>query len=127
MENGTKGRTKQHKLPALERRGDKNLAKPDHATRGRVGVRIYYVSAGGETLCFDAGPMGPDGAWSLASQHRPVSNFMGGEMSRTDALDAEVIAWSEREQRAPRHGARRVVLPSQGVDTATAEEAKEAA
>jgi hypothetical protein len=44
--------------PTWEKRGAKNLSKPDgNRSRGRLHVRIYYCSEGNDLLCFDTCPM----------------------------------------------------------------------
>ncbi len=121
----------------MESRGLAALELPDrdpptHARRWIV--RVYYHSEGDELLCFDAGPLTIQAADALASefQNRQIFNPAKGKRRRKDEpmwiddpnapgpsaekfdrdeIGADAIA--QGRYRAPAHGARLVVLPSQ--------------
>ena len=70
-------------------------------------VRVYYMSQGGEVLCFDAGPMLETDATAL----RSVRTTPGPH----GVLDAEILPKDAdaRIKQVPKHNARRIALPSQ--------------
>lgn len=103
-------------------------------------VRIYYLSAGDEVLCFDAGPFflqtaervksentGPvvyvpdarskaekrKGPREIGETWAPPPGRYAAEVFDRDEIGADAIA--QDRVRAPRHGARLVVLPSQRI------------
>ncbi len=121
----------------LEARGLDALELPDRdpATPARKWiVRVYYRSEGDELLCFDAGPLTVQAADALASEFttRQIFNPAKGkrrlksepmyiddphapgpsaEKFLRDEIGPDAIA--QGRCRAPSHGARLVVLPSQ--------------
>ena len=129
---------------ALEHRGILALALPDAddaVVRSRTWVtRIYYVSMGGEVLCFETAKMGAGPAQTLCSAHQgrqglapeqpaaPATAKRGAKRTApvyieigangSDALDAECFdvkadAKGGIHFRPLKHGARFITLPSQ--------------
>jgi len=78
---------------------------------GRFVVRIYYTSADGEILCCDSEPISLGQASALVT--RTIG--LGYCDAPTWAIGAENIPAHLASERTPNHGARRVVLPSQGL------------
>jgi len=120
----------------IEAAGSRAIAEPDRVAGSAARkwlVRIYYVSAGGELLCFDAGPFVDVVASRVASEHAARQVYVPSksrkprktsEMYRDedgavpsaekfdrDEVGADAIA--QGRYRSPNHGARLVVLPSQ--------------
>jgi hypothetical protein len=117
---------------AFERRGERILATPDAEVRRRPWVaRVYYVSIGGELLCFEA-EMSEQAATALSSECRRIRNpdaWTGGTVGspRSDSYDAEAFPATPRERKLHpiRHEARLVVLPSQRVEPVQVDEVDE--
>lgn len=110
----------------FEAAGARALAEDDRSAASasaRWLVRVYYRSAGGEILCFDAGPFARQTADRVAGLHAARQIFVEKRDRRTgagmyqdhpdDPPSAEVLRVADAGAIAPGHSARLVVLPSQ--------------